>query len=88
MNYLTPEQIEEMKEIEALKKVVMRKVLTKDALQRLGRIKLIKPELAEQLELYLLQLYQGEQIKTVIDDSQLKKILESLTNKKRFNIIR
>ena len=88
MNYMTPEQIEQMKQIEALKKVMMRKILTKDAIERLGRIKLVKPELAEQLELYLLQLYQSGQIKTMIDDSHLKEILDSITTKKKFRIMR
>jgi programmed cell death protein 5 len=88
MNYLTPEQIEQMQEVEKVKKVVMRKILTKEAIERLGRIRVIKPELATQLELYLVQLYQTGQIKNVIDDSQLKRILDSLTGGQKFKIIK
>jgi len=88
MTYLTPEQLEQLEQLEKLKKVVMNKILTKEAIERLGRIKLVKPELATQLELYLMQLYQSGQIKSVIDDSQLKKILNSITNKKQYNIKR
>jgi len=88
MNQLTPEQVQQLQELERLKKTVMRKILTKEALERLGRIRLVKPNLATQLELYLLQLHQDGQIKSIIDDSQLKNILESLTGKKKFKIIR
>ena len=88
MNYLTPEQIQQLQEIEKMKKVLMKKILTKEAIERLGRIKLVKPELANQLELYLLQLYQGGQIKTIIDDDKLKIILDSLIKKKKFKIIK
>lgn len=87
MNYLTPEQMKQAQEIEKLKKQVMRKILTKKAIERLGRVRLVKPKLASQLELYLLQLHQAGQIKDVIDDSKLRKILDSLTRKQKFKII-
>jgi len=88
MEYITPEQLEQLKEIEKLKKVILGKILSRDALERLGRIRLVKPELAEQLELYLVQLYQSGQIKNTITDSQLKKILESVSSRKKFKVIR
>lgn len=85
---LTPEQMQQLQELEKLKKVVMRKILTKEAIERLGRIRLVKPELATQLELYLLQLYQSGQIKTTIDDTRLKQILDAIVKKKKFKIVR
>lgn len=85
---MTPDQLEQMQEIERVKKIIMRKILTKEAIERLGRIKLVKSDLATQLELYLVQLHQAGQIKGVIDDEQLKKILNSLTSKKDFKIRR
>ena len=88
MNNLTPEQMQQLQELEKLKKIVLRKILTKEALERLGRIRLVKPQLAIQLELYLMQLYQSGQIKTTIDDSKLKSVLNSLTEKKKFKIIK
>ena len=66
----------------------MRKILTKEAIERLGRIRVVKPELATQLELYLVQLYQAGQIKNVIDDPQLRKILDALTGGQKFKIIK
>lgn len=77
--------LETLQQLEMLKKEILKKILTKEASERLGRIKLVKPELANQLELYLVQLYQAGKIKEV-NDTQLKLILESLTSKKEFKI--
>jgi programmed cell death protein 5 len=81
-------EIEDLRQLEELKKIVLRKILTKEAFERLGRIRLVKPELAAQLELYLIQLYQQNKIKKEITDEQLKLILENLTSKKEFKIIK
>jgi programmed cell death protein 5 len=77
--------LEALQQLEMLKKEVLKKILTKEANERLGRIRLVKPDLANQLELYLVQLYQTGKIKEV-NDTQLKMILETLTSKKEFNI--
>lgn len=79
---------EEQQKLETVKKEVMKKILSKDALERLGRIKLVKPELASQLELYLVQLYQNGKIKSLISEEQLKMILETLSTKREFKIIK
>ena len=78
----------EEQKIEELKKTIMKRILSKEAVERLGRIKLVKPELAAQLELYLLQLYQSGKIKSLISEQQLKLILETIGDKKEFKIIR
>ena len=75
-------------EIEELKKEVLKKILSKEAFERLGRIRLVKPALAAQLELYLIQLYQAGKLKSHISDEQLKLILEKLSSGKKFKIIR
>jgi len=85
LNY---EEIRRLQEFEILKKTVLRKVLTKEARERLGRIKLVKPELAAQIEIYLVQLYQSGQIKGIISDEQLKAILEKLSSKRSFRVIK
>lgn len=82
------EDLEEMNRIERLKTLILRKILSKGAIERLGRIRLVKPELAAQLELYLIQLYQAGKIKGEVTDEQLRTILEMLTSKKRFNILK
>jgi len=88
MSEFTEEDIQKMQQLEMMKKVVLGKILTKDAAERLGRIKLVKPELADQLELYLVQLYQSGEIKQTINDEQLKELLSMLTAKKKFKLIR
>ncbi|MEM7819054.1 MAG: DNA-binding protein [Candidatus Aenigmatarchaeota archaeon] len=75
-------------ELEEIRKEVLKKALSKEAFERLGRIKLVKPELASQLELYLIQLFQSGKIKSQISDEQLKAILEKLSSKPKFKIIR
>jgi len=75
-------------ELEEIKKDVLKKVLSKEAFERLGRIKLVKPEVASQLELYLIQLFQSGKIKSQISYEQLKAILEKLSSKPKFKIIR
>lgn len=75
-------------EVEEIKKGVLKKILSKEAFERLGRIRLVKPEIASQLELYLIQLFQAGKIKTQISDEQLKSILERLDSKPKFRIIR
>lgn len=79
---------ENLKQFETLKKETLRKILTKNALERLGRIKLANPVLATQLELYLFQVYQSGQLKETIDDRRLKQILSVLVPKKRKTKIR
>ena len=86
MNEMNGEDLERMRQLEQLKRLVKSRVLTKDALERLGRLRMVKPDLAEQIELFIVQLYQQGQIKSMIDDTQLKEILEGITSKKEFNI--
>ena len=80
--------MEEMQKIEEMKKLILRKLMSKEAMERMSRLRLVKPDLAAQLELYLVQLYQTGKIGKAITDDQLKVILESLTSKKEFKIIR
>ena len=80
--------IEEMEELEALKKSVLRKILTKEALERLGRVRLANPLIATQLEMYLFQLHQTGQLKETINDKKLKKILSVLVPKRKTKIRR
>lgn len=78
----------ELERIEELKKMIMRNILTKEARERLSRVKLVKPDIAMQLELYLVQLYQAGKLRTKLTDDQLKAILESLKSEKNFKIVK
>ena len=77
------EAIKQEMEIEAQINAIMRKILTPEARERLGRVKLVKPELARQVELILVQLYQAGQIREPIDDAKLKKILAQIDARTR-----
>ena len=80
---------EQMRAAEEMKRKIMNRVLTKEAIERLGRIRVVKPELASQIELYLVQLYQAGKISSSISEDQLKMILEGISSAKRgFKFIR
>jgi programmed cell death protein 5 len=76
----------DMEQIEAMKKIVLNRIMTKEARERLGRLKLVKPDVAAQLELYLIQIYQSGKVEGQITDEQLKSILEMVSSSKKFNI--
>ncbi len=72
----------------AARKAILSRILTKDAYERFARVRAVKPELAAQLEAYMVQLFQTGQIKAEISDEQLKQILGKVTQKKEFKIRR
>jgi DNA-binding TFAR19-related protein (PDSD5 family) len=64
--------------VEQLKKTLLQSVLDKAARERLNRVRMVKPELASQIELYLIQLYEAGKLRSQMTDAQLKDILEML----------
>ncbi|ADT84073.1 MULTISPECIES: DNA-binding protein [Thermococcus] len=70
-------------ELEAQIQAILRRILTPEARERLSRVKLVRPELAQQVELILVQLYQAGQIREKIDDAKLKKILAQIDARTR-----
>jgi programmed cell death protein 5 len=81
------EQLQQQ-QAEAIKKAALLKYLTKEARERLNRIKIVRPELAGKVELALLQAVQMGQVNGIITDEQLKKILTEVTEKKQIRILR
>lgn len=79
---------EQIAQVEEMKKEMLRKVLTKKALERIGRVRIANPMLAAQLEIYLIQLHQSGKLNESVTDEQLKQILNVLTPKKRKTKIR
>ncbi|RLE55133.1 MAG: DNA-binding protein [Thermoprotei archaeon] len=80
--------IEEQKraELEARKRAVLRVILTPEARQRLANLRLVNPELVEQLENQLIALAQAGRIKTPITDEDLKRILAEIDRRYRREI--
>jgi len=66
---------EEEKETEVKKQMILGQILTQDAKERLERVKIAKPELAENVENQLILLLQSGRLSQQIDDNSLKMIL-------------
>jgi programmed cell death protein 5 len=76
-------QEEQEKQFEEQKKSVLRGILTNDARQRLGRIKVARPDVAQAIENQLIMFAQSGQLKNKIDDRQLQMLLKKIIPKKR-----
>ena len=81
-------KLQEMQQLEAAKKEILTKILTKEAFERLARVKSVNPQLATQAEFYLLQIYQTGKLGNLITDDKLKELLKTLSEKKEMNIKR
>ena len=75
-------------QVDAAKRVVLRRILEPEARQRLTNLKMVRPDFAQQLELQLIQLAQTGRVNLPISDEQLKQILYQLQSKKRDSTIR
>ncbi|MCL4324446.1 MAG: DNA-binding protein [Candidatus Thermoplasmatota archaeon] len=67
----------------AEQKEVLRRILTPEARERLGRIRLAKPDAAAAVEQQLLGLALSGRLSRQIDDATLKAILEKVLPEKR-----
>jgi programmed cell death protein 5 len=73
----------EMERRQAEQKDLLRKVLTPEARERLGRIRVAKPEAAAAVEQQILALAVSGRIQHPIDDATLRAILERIMPEKR-----
>lgn len=71
------------KEKKALRENIIRVALTSEARQRLANIRMVKPQIAQTIEDYIVQLASSGKLKQVINDDQLKELLGSIQGKKR-----
>ena len=76
-------QQELAKRIEEQKKAILRAILEPEARERLSRIKLAHPEIAEAVENQLIALAQSGRIQRKITDEMLKELLRRALPKKR-----
>ena len=77
------EQEAQKQQFEEQKKAILRTVMTPDARARLGRIKVARPEVAESIENQIIMIAQSGQLKTKINDEQLRMLLSKVIPKKR-----
>ena len=85
---LSQEELEEQqeaqqKELEEQRRQILRAILTTKARERLGNIKVARPDLAEAVENQLIMLAQSGKLKNKINDEQLREILSKLIPRKR-----
>lgn len=81
-------EMQQLRQIEELKKNLLMKMLSKEAYERLARVRMANPEAASQAELYLLQVYQAGKLQETVTDDQMKEILRLLSSRKEINIKR
>ncbi|MGA2665022.1 MAG: DNA-binding protein [Nitrososphaerales archaeon] len=81
-------QQQEDRERKALRENIMRMALTSEARQRLANVKMVKPQIAQTIEEYIIQMATSGKLKQVINDDQLKELLGSIQGKKRDFTIR
>ena len=83
------EQEAQRKDFEDKKKMILRTKLTNKAKERLGNIRVARPEIAENIENQLIMLAQSGRLESKINDQQLRAILQKIIPKKRdINITR
>ena len=76
-------QEDQEKEFEEKKKAILRSILTPKVKERLGNIKVARPEMAEAIENQLITLAQSGRLKSKINDEQLRMLLSKIIPKKR-----
>src|SRR5512136_1624127 len=69
------EQESQQKEFEKQKKAILRSIMTTEARERLGRIKIARPEVVESIENQLITAASSGQLKNKINDEQLRMLL-------------
>ena len=70
-------------QLKAQKEIMLKQVLSGDARLRLNNVRMVKPDLADLVENYILNLSVQGKISGLISDEQLKQILSSTQQPKR-----
>ncbi|HEV2230830.1 MAG TPA: DNA-binding protein [Thermoplasmata archaeon] len=73
----------EMDRREAERAEALRRILTPEARERLGRIRLAKPDVAQAVEQQVIALAQSGRLQRAIDDATLRVILERIMPERR-----
>merc|ERR1712070_821008 len=68
---------------EEMRKELLQKIMVPEALDRIKKIGLVKPDKARKLEDHMLQMAQKGQIKTAITDNDLKQMLEGIAENEK-----
>lgn len=84
---LRQEEVERVRK-EAQVNTVVKQLLAVEAWQRLRRVEIVKPELARQVKMSLIQLYSAGKLNRRLSDLELKQLLGKLSEstKRDFDI--
>ena len=88
MNEIDANQANQAKQIEEMKRKLLGMALSKEAFERLGRVRSVNPALAGHAEMYIINLCQAGKLKGLISDAQMKDVLRVLSEGKEINIKR
>ena len=70
-------------EINAQKEIILKQILASEARLRLNNVKMVKPDVANTVENYLIGLASQGKLRPPVTDDQLKQILLSIQQPKR-----
>lgn len=70
-------------EFVAQKEIILKQILSSEARLRLNNVKMVKPDVANTVENYLINLASQGKIRPPVTDDQLKQILLSIQQPKR-----
>lgn len=74
---------ERAKQVEVQKQAILRQIMMPDARDRLNNVKTANPELANAVEMQLIQLAQAGRINEMITDAMLRNILRQVAPQRR-----
>jgi len=77
---------EKASQLKAQKEMMLKQVISSDARLRLNNVRMVKSDLADLVENYILNLSVQGKISGQISDDQLKQIIISSTTKTRFQV--
>ena len=69
---------DQRRQMEVQKQAILRQILTPDARDRLANIRVANPQMAESVEIQLIQLAQSGRLQGVINDAMLRDILRKV----------
>ena len=70
-------------EINAQKEIILKQILSSEARLRLNNVKMVKPDIANTVDNYLINLASQGKLRPPVTDEQLKQILLSIQQPKR-----
>jgi len=82
------QQEAERKAAEKERQEILRKLLTPEALERLSNVRLVRPELAENVENQIIYLAQSGRLNRQVTDPEIKSLLARLSEKREIKIER